>query len=86
MHEIHGGPCFRLNDDPGIKLSSVGQCLVIVFGWSHNGVTGCFFLILTVCELRAIFFVSSRYVYKFDCVPVMMHWILVSKDAYHFLV
>ena len=40
-----------------------------------------FSLALTVCELRPIFFVSSRYVYKFDCIPVMIHWIHESKEG-----
>ena len=44
MHEIHRGSCFRLNDDPGITLSSVGQCLMLDFGWAHRGSTGVFFL------------------------------------------
>ena len=30
MHEIHGGSDFKLNDDPGIKLTSAGQCLMFV--------------------------------------------------------
>ena len=76
MHENHGGLDFKLHDDPGIKLSSVGQCLVFVFSWAHCDSTD---LTLTVCELRAIFFVSSKFVYKFDCFRVMIHWI--SKEA-----
>ena len=27
----------RLNEDPDLKLSSVGQCLMFVFDWSHRG-------------------------------------------------
>ena len=30
---------FRLNDGPGAKLSSVGWCLMLVFGWAHHGST-----------------------------------------------
>ena len=48
----------RLNDELDLKLSYVGQCLVFVFGVVHHGSTD-----LIVCELRAIFFVSSRSVY-----------------------
>ena len=33
MHEIHGGSDFRLHDGPDIKLPSVGQRLMFVFGW-----------------------------------------------------
>ena len=40
-----------------------------------------FSLALTVCEFIAIFFVSSRYVYKFDCFPVMIHCMHVSKEV-----
>ena len=38
----HGGSDIRLNDDPGLKFSSVGQCLM---GFS---------LALTVSELRGL--------------------------------
>ena len=38
-----------------------------------------FSLTLTVCELRAIFLVSSQYVYNFDCFPAMIH--TISKKA-----
>ena len=65
MYEIHIGSGFRLNDTPSIRLSSVGQCLMFVFG-STSG----FSFALTVCELIALFFVSSQYVYTFDCLPV----------------
>ena len=40
-----------------------------------------FSIALTVVELRAIVFVSSQYVY-FDCLPVMIHWIHLSKGAF----
>ena len=42
LHEIHGGLCFRLNDDPGIKLSPKGQCLMFVFCRSLRGSTRVF--------------------------------------------
>ena len=29
----------RLNGGPGIKLSSVGWCLVLVLGWDHRSST-----------------------------------------------
>ena len=41
-HDNRSGAGFRLNDDPSINLSSVGQCLMIVFGWAHCGSTGVF--------------------------------------------
>ena len=63
-----------LHDDPGLKLSSMGQYLVFVFSWGHCDAT-VFFLTLAVCELRALFFASSKFVYTFDCFPVMIHWI-----------
>ena len=40
MHAIHDGTDFRLHDDHGISLSSVGQRLVFVFSWAHFGLTG----------------------------------------------
>ena len=30
-------PGLRLNDDSDLILSSVGQCLMIAFGWAHSG-------------------------------------------------
>ena len=38
-----------------------------------------FSIALTVCELKANFFVSSQYVYKFNCFPVMIYWIHLSN-------
>ena len=35
LHDV--GTDFRLNDDPDIKLSSVGWCLVLVYSWAHRG-------------------------------------------------
>ena len=35
--KTHGGSDFRLIDDPAIKLSSVVQCLMFVFGWANHG-------------------------------------------------
>ena len=76
MHEIHGGLDFMVHDDPGIKLSSVGPCLMLVFSWAYCGSA---FLTLAVCELRALFIVTSKFVCIFDCFPVILHWI--SKEA-----
>ena len=35
--ELHDddGSTLRLNDGPGVKLSSVGWCLVLLFGWTN---------------------------------------------------
>ena len=56
---IHGGLDVRHNDDLDRKVSLVGHYLVFVFGWAHCGSTGGeFILAQTVCEFRAIFFVS----------------------------
>ena len=47
-------PGIRLNDNLDLKFSSVGQCLMFVFGWAHScelALTVC-----EVCELRTIFF------------------------------
>ena len=36
MHETHDGLDFRLHEDYGISLSSVGQRLMFsVFSWAH---------------------------------------------------
>ena len=45
-------------------------------------------LAMTVCELRGHFFVSLKYVYKFDCFTMMIHWISkeASTQAYFFLI
>ena len=40
-----------------------------------------FSLALTVCELRAIFLFHRHYVYKFECVPVIIHWIHLRNEA-----
>ena len=42
MHEIHNGSDLRLSGHHGVKLSSVGQCLMFVFGWADQGSTGFF--------------------------------------------
>ena len=59
MHEIHGGLGVRHSDDLAENFhwgSLPGVCL-----WAHCGSTwGGFILALTVCEFRAIFFVSSQ--------------------------
>ena len=39
MHAIHDGADFRLHDEHGISLPSVGQRLMFVFSWSHCGST-----------------------------------------------
>ena len=72
MHEFHGGSDFRLHDDPGIKLTSVGRCLMFVFSLVHYGINWTFSLVF-VFERRALFFVSSQHVYRFDCFPMMIH-------------
>ena len=40
MHAIHDGSDFRLHNDHGISLPSVGQGLILVFSWAHCGSTG----------------------------------------------
>ena len=80
MHEIHAGPDIRLDDDYAISHPSVGQCLMFsVFSWAHCGSIGVFLKLLTVSELRTIFFVSWQYVYIFDYFPVVIYWI--CKEA-----
>ena len=34
-----GGSDLRLYVDPGIKLESVGWCMIHVFGWANRGAT-----------------------------------------------
>ena len=48
-----GGPGFRLDDGPGLKLSSVGQCPDVCLWLGPSWLKG-FSLALPVCELRAI--------------------------------
>ena len=79
MHEIHNGSDFRPDDDYGMLLPSVGQCLIFVYSWALFGSTVFFSLALTVNELRATSFVFWQYVYIFDYFPVVIHWI--SKEA-----
>ena len=44
--------------------------MMFVFGWAHIGSTVVFLsLTLTICELRALFYVSSQCVDKVDCFP-----------------
>ena len=63
MHEIHNGSDIRLDDDYGISLPSVGQCLMLsVFSWARCGSIGVFLKRLAVSKLRTIFFVSWQYV------------------------
>ena len=52
MHEVHTGSFFRLTNDPAIKFSEMGQCLMYVFGWAYRGSTD--FLARTICELRGV--------------------------------
>ena len=68
MHETHGGLCLRLNDDPDIKHSPEGQCLMFIFG--STGV----FLLLWLSVSREPFSLFYHSIY-FDCFPVIMHWI-----------
>ena len=77
MHEIYYGLDFRLHEEYGISLSSVGQRLMFsVFSWAHCVSIGFSLKLLTVSELRTV---SKQYVYTFDYFPVVIHWI--SKDA-----
>ena len=46
-------------DGPDVKLSYVGWCLMLVFGWVYHGLTLRFSFALTICKLQAFFFVSS---------------------------
>ena len=39
MHAVHDGADFRLHDNHGISLPSVGQRLVFVFSRAHCGST-----------------------------------------------
>ena len=75
MHEIHWS-YFRPNDDHCITHSSAGQCLMLALSLAGLTVTQLVFsLALTVCELRALFFVSSQYMYahNFDCFIVIIY-------------
>ena len=80
MHEIHDVSDFRLYEDYGMSLPSVGQRLIFVFSWAHCDSTWVVLKLLTVSELRTNFFVSWQYVYIFDCFPVAIHW--MSKEAF----
>ena len=53
---------------------------MFVFGWPSVARL-VFSLVLAVCKLRAIFFVSSQYVYKFDCFQVMIKLVHFCKEA-----
>ena len=67
MHDIHDVSDFRLHDDYSISLPSVGQRLMFsVLSCAHCSSIGGFLQLLTVSELRTIFFVSSQCVYIFD--------------------
>ena len=46
MHE--GGLGLRLNDGSGLKLYSVGKCLMLIYSSEHHDSTGEFSLALTV--------------------------------------
>ena len=49
-----------------VKRSSLGWCLMHVFGWDHQGSFVCVcvcVIALTFCGLRDIFFVSSQFVH-----------------------
>ena len=46
MHEILDGSDFRLHDDRGMSLQSVGQHLIFVISWAHCGLTVVFSLAL----------------------------------------
>ena len=67
MHAIQDRADFRLYDDHGISLPSVGQRLMFVFSWAFCGSTGVGGVSLAfeyVSELRIIFFVSgSMFIY-----------------------
>ena len=49
------GPGFRQTYDTDLKHSSVGQNLMLAYGWAHHGLTGGFFLAQTASELWAPF-------------------------------
>ena len=62
MHDIHDGSDFRLHDDYGISVPSVGEGLIFAFSWVHCSSSCWFFSLgLTVRELRAIFFAVCLY-------------------------
>ena len=68
----HSGSDFRLMTNKTVIGGSVADvCHWLDPPWLNWGFT----LALTLCELRALFFISSQYVYKLDCLPVMIHWI-----------
>ena len=68
MHEFQGGSDFRLNDGPGIKLSSVGHAVPDVRLWQDTlWLSLGFSLVLTVCVLIAPFFVSLQCILIFSC-------------------
>ena len=46
---IGSGSSLRHNDDPDVKLSPVGRCVTLIFGWAHCGSTW-FPLALTISE------------------------------------
>ena len=79
MHEIYGSD-FRLIDDHGIKLSSVGQCLMFAFGLAHRDPTYCFFLYkkigynINVLQQTACLVVNpitvGNFAFLFNCTPV----------------
>ena len=80
MHEIHYGSDFRLHDDYGISLPSVGQRLMFsVFSWAHCGSVGAFLQLLTVREWEPFSLFHHSMIYIFDYFPVVIHWI--SKEA-----
>ena len=65
MHDFHDGLDFRLHDDYGISLPSVGQRLMFLFSWlSPLWLNWVISLALTVSELRTIsLFPGSMYIY-----------------------
>ena len=78
MHEIHGGSDFRLHDDYGKTLSSVGQRLMLSLAGPTVTQLG-FFLSMTASEIEP-FSLFPDIMFIFDCLSVVIHWI--SKKAF----
>ena len=53
MH--NGGSGLRINDNTDLKLQSVGQCVMLIFGWALLGIV----LAQAGCKLRALNLIVS---------------------------
>ena len=60
LHDV--GSSLRLNVDPGLNLSPIGSALTVYLWLSPTWLNYDVSLSLTICELRALSFVSSLYV------------------------